>query len=277
MAETYRQSIQPQEKEANGMKIGVIGIGEMGGTLARRWCEKGHTVRVANSRGLLAVKHFADSIGAEAADVHGALEDADVVVHAMAFPVAATLPKDIYDSAAGDVVIIDTSNYYPDVRDPRIPKIDEGMPESIWTSRQLGRPIFKAFNSIMFYALSELGKPEGSSNRLAIPVAGDDPRGKSVVMSLINDMGFDPVDGGLLEESWRQQPSTPAYCCDYDAETTLRGIHAAIKGKAEKIRDTEWREKYDRLFADKPAYADVHAAVIEMNRSFNPLPDPRRI
>ena len=255
------------------MKIGVIGIGEMGGTLARRWCEKGHTVRVANSRGPLAIKHFADSIGAEAVDVRGAVEGAEVVVLAMAFPVAATLPKDLYDSAADDVVIIDTSNYYPGVRDVRIPEIDEGMPESIWTSRQLGRPIFKAFNSVMFYALSELGKPEGSSNRLAIPVAGDDIRGKSVVMSLINDTGFDPVDGGLLEESWRQQPSTPAYCCDYDAETTRRGIRVAIKGKAEKIRDTEWREKYGRLFADRPAYADVHAAVIEMNRSFNPLPD----
>jgi hypothetical protein len=277
MAETYRRSIEPEEKEADGMKIGVIGSGEMGGTLARRWSEKGHTVRVANSRGPSAIKHFADSIGAEAADVRGAVEGTEVVVLAMAFPVAATLPKDLYDSAAGDVVIIDTSNYYPDVRDARIPEIDEGMPESIWTSRQLGRPIFKAFNSIMFYALSEFGKLEGSSNRLAIPVAGDDIRGKSVVMSLINDTGFDPVDGGLLEESWRQQPSTPAYCCDYDAETTLRGIRAAIKGKAEKIRDTEWREKYGRLFADRPAYADVHAAVIEMNRSFNPLPDPQRI
>ena len=49
------------------MKIGVIGIGEMGGTLARRWREKGHSVRVANSRGPEAVKPFADDIGAEAA------------------------------------------------------------------------------------------------------------------------------------------------------------------------------------------------------------------
>jgi predicted dinucleotide-binding enzyme len=158
------------------MKIGIIGIGEMGGTLARRWCEKGHTVRVANSRGLLAVKHFADSIGAGAADVRGAVEGAEVVVLALAFPVAATLPKDLYDSAAGDVVIIDTSNYYPDVRDARIPEIDEGMPESIWTSRQLGRPVFKAFNSIMFYALSQFGKPEGSGNRLAIDSSLQRPR-----------------------------------------------------------------------------------------------------
>jgi hypothetical protein len=145
------------------------------------------------------------------------------------------------------------------------------MPESVWTSQQLGRPIFKAFNSIMFHALSELGKPEGSPDRLAIPVAGDDARAKQIVMGLVNDMGFDPVDGGSLEESWRQQPSTPAYCCDYDAEKTREGIRAAVKGKAEKIRDNEWREKYGRLFANKPAYADVHADVIALNRSLNPL------
>lgn len=98
-------------------------------------------------------------------------------------------------------MIIDTSNYYPDVRDSRIPDIDEGMLESIWTSRRLDRPIFKAFNSLMFYVLSQLGKPEGSSNRLAIPVAGDDPKGKSVVMSLINDMDLSQ-DRTPIDQSW---------------------------------------------------------------------------
>jgi 8-hydroxy-5-deazaflavin:NADPH oxidoreductase len=131
------------------------------------------------------------------------VDGVEVVLLAMAFPVAATLPGDLFARAADGVAIIDTSNYYPDVRDTRIPEIDAGMPESIWTSLQLRRPIFKAFNSIMFYALSELGKPEGSPNRLATPVAGDDVRGKKIVISLVNDMGFDPVDGGLLEDSWR--------------------------------------------------------------------------
>jgi hypothetical protein len=107
---------------------------------------------------------------------------------------------------------------------------------------------------------------------LAIPVAGDDPVAKQIVMGLVNEVGFDPVDGGSLEESWRQQPSTPAYCCDYDAATTLEGIRAATKGKAERIRDTEWREKYVALVADRPAYeADVHAGIIALNRSLNPL------
>src|SRR6267378_1813590 len=180
------------------MKIGVIGIGEMGGTIARRWSEKGHSVRVANSRGPEAVKQFADEIGADAADIYGAVEGADVVLLSMPFPAVAKLPNDLFNRAAEGVVIIDTGNYYPDVRDAHIPEIDAGMPESVWISQQLGRPIFKAFNSIMFHALSELGKPEGSPDRLAIPVAGDDARAKQIVMGLVNDMGFDPVDGGSL-------------------------------------------------------------------------------
>jgi predicted dinucleotide-binding enzyme len=228
-------------------------------------------VRVANSRGPQAVQQFADAIGTEAADIYGAVEGVDVVLLSMPFPAAAKLPKDLFNRAAEGVVIIDTANYYPDVRDPHIAEIDGGLPESVWVSRQLGRPIFKAFNSIMFHALSELGKPEGAPDRLAIPVAGDDARAKQIVMGLVNDMGFAPVDGGSLEESWRQQPSTPAYCCDYGVEKTREGIRAAVKGKAETIRDTAWREKYSRLFANKPAYADVHADVIAMNRSLNPF------
>jgi len=253
------------------MKIGVIGIGEMGGAMARRWNEKGHSVRVANSRGAEAVKQFADAIGAEAADVYGAVEGVDVVLLAMPFTGVTKLPKDLFKRAPDGVVIVDTANYYPDVRDPRIPEIDAGMPESVWVSQQLGCSIFKAFNSSMFYALSELGKPEGSPDRLAIPVAGDDARGKQIVMGLVNDVGFDPVDGGSLLESWRQQPSTRAYCCDYGAAKVREGLRAAVKGKAEKIRDTEWRERYGKLFAKKPAYADVHADVIALNRSLNPL------
>jgi predicted dinucleotide-binding enzyme len=253
------------------VKIGVIGIGEMGGTLARRWSAKGHRVRVANSRGPEAVRQFADEIGADATDIYGAVEGADVVVLSIPFPAVAKLPDDLFDRAAEGAVIIDTGNYYPDVRDPRIPAIDAGMPESVWISQQLGRPIFKAFNSILFHSLSALGKPAGSPDRLAVLVAGDDARAKQIVMGLVNETGFDPVDGGSLEDSWRQQPSTPAYCCDYGVEKTREGIKAAVKGKAEKLRDTVWRENYGRLFADNPTATQIHADIIAMNRSLNPL------
>src|SRR5713101_2073347 len=106
VAGTDRQSIEPQEREGNVMKIGVIGIGEMGGTLARRWCAKGHTVRVANSRGTSAAKPFADAIGAEATDIYGAVDGADVVLLAMAFPIAATLPGDLFSQTIATHQII---------------------------------------------------------------------------------------------------------------------------------------------------------------------------
>lgn len=254
------------------MKIGVIGVGAIGGTIAARWGEQGHDVRVANSRGPEAVRKFAEGIGAAAADIHGAVEDADVVLLSVPFPAVATLPDDLFDRAAEGVVVIDTGNYYPDVRDPRIPEIDAGMPESVWVSGQIGRPIFKAFNSILSHSLAALGKPEGAPDRLAIPVAGDDARAREIVMGLVNQTGFDPVDGGTLAQSWRQQPLTPAYCCDYGVAKTREGIRAAVKGEAAKIRDTEWREKYSRLFGDKPAAGpDVHADIIALNRSFHPL------
>ena len=93
-------------------------------------------------------------------DIGGVAEGAHVVLLAMPFPAAATLPKDLFDRAANNVAIIDLSNYFPGIRDPHVPEIDAGMPESVWVSLQLRRPIFKAFNSILFHSLSQLAKPK---------------------------------------------------------------------------------------------------------------------
>ena len=164
----------------------------------------------------------------------GAVEGVDLIVISIPFPAVAELPKDLFDTVPQDVPVIDTGNYYPGLRDPQIPEIDAGMPHSVWVSKQIGRPVIKAFNNILAHSLAELGRPEGSPGRLAIAVAGDDVRSKQIVMDIVNETGFDPVDAGPLDESWRQQPGTPAYCCDYDAETTRKGLAAAVKGEAPK-------------------------------------------
>lgn len=149
----------------------------------------------------------------------------------------AELPKGLFQAIPRNVPIVDTSNYYPGMRDPRIPEIDEGTPESVWVSKQLGRPVIKAFDNILAYSLAELDRPEGSPDRLAVAVAGDDVKSKQVVIALVNETGFEPVEAGSLEESWRQQPSTPAYCCDYGVEMMRKGLAAAVKGDAPRKRD----------------------------------------
>ncbi|MFC3314425.1 NADPH-dependent F420 reductase [Falsigemmobacter intermedius] len=240
------------------MKIGIIGTGNIGGTLARKLRSAGHDIRLANSRGIEGVRAVADEIGAEPVDVRGAVDGVDAVILSIPFPAIAELPEDLFAGLPAGVPVIDTGNYYPGMRDPNIPEIDEGMVESLWVSRQIGRPVIKAFNNILAHSLAELGRPEGASDRLAVAVAGDDPQEKSLACVLVNEVGFDPVDAGELAQSWRQQPSTPAYCCDWNAEEMRHALAAAVPGKAPATRD-RMMHTYAALGAS-PTHADIVAS-----------------
>jgi predicted dinucleotide-binding enzyme len=239
------------------MRIGIIGIGHIGSTLARKLASNGHEVRVANSKGADAVRSFADEIGATPTDAAGAVADADVVILSVPFP-AVTKLAEVVAAVPAAVPVIDTGNYYPDMRDPRIPEIDQGMTESVWVAQQLGRPVIKAFNNILAYSLANLGRPSGAPDRLAVAVAGDDPDQKHMAMRIVDEVGFDPVDAGSLADSWRQQPSTPVYCCDWNAEETLAALTAAQKGAAIAKRD-RLAEQFAKL-GPNPSHADVIAA-----------------
>ena len=107
-----------------------------------------------------------------------------------------TLLADVPDH----VVVVDTGNYYPRQRDGRIEAIEAGLPESQWVAQQLGRPVIKAFNNIYARHLLELGRPKGSPGRIALPVAGDDEAAKAIVLKLVDELGFDGVDAGGLDQ-----------------------------------------------------------------------------
>src|SRR3954469_5521112 len=109
------------------MKIGIIGTGNIGGVLARKLKAAGHEVRVANSRGVDGVRAFAEEIGVEPVDIRGAVDGADVIVLSIPLPALSTLPADLFASVPAGVPIVDTSNYYPGLRDPKIEEIDQGM------------------------------------------------------------------------------------------------------------------------------------------------------
>ena len=247
------------------MKIGIIGIGNIGGTLARKLRAAGHQVRIANSRGADSVRDIAAEIDAVAADSRSAVEGADAIVLSIPLPAVRDLPEDLFDDVPATVPIIDTGNYYPGMRDRQIAELDDGKGESVWVSEQIGRPVIKAFNNILAHTLAELGRPVGADDRLAIAVAGDDPQARSLVCDLINDTGFDAVDGGTLAESWRQQPSTPAYCCDWNAEEMRAALDSASPGEAPRKRD-RMMEQFAALGAN-PSHADIIAS----NRATNAL------
>jgi len=200
------------------MQIGIIGAGQIGGTLTGRLTRLGHKVFVSNSRGPATLAGLANETGAQAVTVEEAARMGEVVVVTIPEAKVRDLPKNLFDSVPDSVVVIDTGNYYPQQRDGRIEEIERGMPESGWVERQLGRPAVKAFHNIYAQHLMDLGRPAGAPGRIALPVAGDDSRAKAVVVKLVDELGFEGVDAGGLDESWKQQPGTPVYIKDFDAE-----------------------------------------------------------
>ena len=217
------------------MHIGIIGAGRIGATLTRRLAALGHDVTVANSRGPETLKALAAETGARAATVEEAAKEKEVVIVTIPEKAIRDLPKGLLGDASASTVVIDTGNYYPR-RDGKIAEIESGATESRWVSKQLGRPVVKAFNTILANHLLELGRPRGDRERIALPVAGDDPNAKAVVSQLIDELGFDPVDAGGLDDSWRQQPGTPVYAADLDAESARRALAAANPERRPEFR-----------------------------------------
>jgi predicted dinucleotide-binding enzyme len=218
------------------VKIGIIGAGNIGGNLTRRLTALGHDVSVANSRGPETLADLQAETGATPVPIDKAADGAEIVVVSIPEKAIPSLPDDLFDDAAEGFAVIDTGNYYPQ-RDGRIAAIeDDGLTETGWVAEQLGVPVNKIFNNIFAQHLLDLGRPSGEPGRIALPVAGDDQAAKEKVMRLVDELGFDPVDAGSLAESWRQQPGTPVYGTDLDAEGVRRGLAAASPNRPADLR-----------------------------------------
>jgi len=218
------------------LKIGIIGAGNIGSALTRHFTRLGHDVVVANSRGPKSLAALAKETGAKAVTAAEATHGRELVVVTIPEREIPNLPPGLFKGAPDSLIVIDTGNYYPRRRDGRIGGIENGLPESRWVEQQLGHPVIKVFNNIRAEHLEKMGKPPGTPGRIALPVAGDSATAKAVVMELVNDMGFDAVDAGGLDESWRQQPGTPVYAADLNAA----GVREALR-TAQPERKPEWR------------------------------------
>ncbi|MBX5156969.1 MULTISPECIES: NAD(P)-binding domain-containing protein [unclassified Rhizobium] len=222
------------------MKIGIIGAGNIGATLARKFAAGGHEVKLANSKGPDTIRDLAGDIGAAAVSKEEAVRGVEVVVLSIPFASCRDLGG-LFNDVPKEVVVIDTSNYYP-FRDGAIADVDGGMPESVWVSGQIGRPVVKAWNAVLAATLSEKGRPDGTDGRIAIPVAGDAPEAKATAMELVEATGFNALDAGGLAESWRQQPGNPAYCTELAASELEEALRSADRSRAADHRDALIKE-----------------------------------
>lgn len=217
------------------MQIGIIGAGRIGSTLARGLVKNGHRVRLANSRGHESLAEFARELGAEAINACDAVHAVDLVIISIPERSVQSLPPAFFEGIRSEVVVIDTGNYYP-FRDGIIDALEGHQPESGWVAAQIGRPVVKAFNNIVAHSLGNKGKLKGAPGRIALPIAGDDAA-KAKAAEVVELMGFDAVDAGSIEESWRQQPGSPVYCTDWDADGVRAALHTTDRARLAELRE----------------------------------------
>lgn len=215
------------------MKFGIIGAGSIGSIISRKLVENGHDVKIADARGM---EHLeGKDLAGKPVRAEDAITNIEVLILSLPLRALSSV-RNIIGQVGEEVIVVDTSNYYPG-RDDKIEEIEDGMVESIWVSNQLGRPIIKAFNNLLAYTLENEGTPEGASERIAMAVAGDNVKHKQIIMDVVNQIGFDTVDGGSLSDSWRQQPGTPAYCTELTTDELTKALEKANKEKAPLLRD----------------------------------------
>lgn len=206
------------------MKIGIIGAGFIGRALATVTVKLGHDVMVSNSRGPDTLFSWVGSLGVKVGTAEQAAAFGDIVVVAIPLKAYRSLPAHLL---AGKIVV-DANNYYPQ-RDGNIAELDS---HQTTTSQLLAyhltqSKVVKAFNAIVAGDIETDGKPLGSSDRRAHPIAGDDAAAKGLVAGLLEQIGFDVVDAGPLSEGWRFQANTPAYCVRLDAAGLQKALAAA--------------------------------------------------
>jgi len=177
------------------MKIGIIGAGNIGASLARLLIDAGHEVLIANSRGPESLRGLVGELGdrASAATPEQAADQGELVIEAIPFGRLDTLPAD----ALADKVLISAANYYPG-RDGEMDL--GGVTQTEYLHGLLPRThVAKAFNTIFFKHLQVEGDASKPlEQRRVLPFAASDETARAAAQSLIEELGFGPLDLGAL-------------------------------------------------------------------------------
>lgn len=208
------------------MKIGIIGAGNVGSTLARLFAAANHDVAICNSRDPQTLANLVHEIGGHvtATTPQDAATFGDVVILAIPFGHFRELPA---AQLAGKTVV-DATNYHAR-RDGHITSLDGHDTTSSEMIQEFldDAAVVKAFNAMRWDHLRDYKRPTGSPTRYGIPISGDADEPKHAVIDLVEQIGYEPVDAGTLAEGGRKhQPDSPIYTVDLTGQELSSRIAA---------------------------------------------------
>jgi hypothetical protein len=209
--------------------IGILGSGHVGSNLARAAIAHRYDVLLSNTQGPDSLAGLVSELGprARAATPAAAAAKCDFAIVAIPITTIGQVPV---EPLAGKVVI-STINYFPQ-RDGHIPEIDNGTTTApgLLQAHLPASKVVRAFSMINAAEMSGDGHPEGDPRRRALALAGDDPAAKQLVAGLYHEFGFDAVDIGGLDESWRVDADQPAFVTHQNIAELKANVVSAKRG-----------------------------------------------
>jgi 8-hydroxy-5-deazaflavin:NADPH oxidoreductase len=199
------------------LRLGIVGAGKLGTTLARAAIAAGYDVAISGSGPADGIALTLDVLapGARAATVDEVVRHADIIVLAV--------PTHRFRELAGDLfagkILVDAMNYWEPVDgdDPELADAEDGTSTIVQAHFPSAR-VVKSLNQLGYHELEEQRRPQGASDRIAIGAAGDDRLAVRTVMRIIDRLGFDPVDLGPLENGVALEPDGSPFAVTYSAE-----------------------------------------------------------
>lgn len=210
------------------MKIGILGAGKAGTSIARAALAAGDHVAIAASGDADRIRLIVDVLvpGAVAATAADAAREADLIV--LAVPMHKF--RQVDPALLEGKVVVDVMNYWEPI-DGRIPELEDAPDgTSVLVQRAFpGARIVKSLNHLGYHELEEDARPAGASDRRAVAAASDDPEALAVVLAFIDRIGFDPIDAGPLARGVALEPGSPLFGAAHDRaafERVLAARHA---------------------------------------------------
>jgi predicted dinucleotide-binding enzyme len=203
-------------REVSDLRLGVVGAGKLGTTIARAAIAAGYDVAVSGSGPAVDIALTVDVLapGARALTTEEVLRHADIIVLAVPAHRFRKLSRDLF---AGKI-LIDATNYWPPVDgdDPELASAAGGTSVVVQDHFSSTR-VVKSLNQLGYHELDETRRPKGAPGRVAVGAAGEDRAAVAAVMRLVDRLGFDPVYAGPLERGVALEPDGSPFAVTYTA------------------------------------------------------------
>lgn len=203
--------------ETGDRRLGIVGAGRVGTTIARAAIASGYDVAISGSGAADRIALIVDVLapGARPVSTDEVVRHADLIVLAVPMHRFRELPRDLF---AGKT-LIDAMNYWEEIDgiDPELATAPAGT-SVVVQDRFPSARVVKSLNHITYYKFDESRRPHGAPGRIAIAAAGDDRAAVAAVMQLIDRLGFDAVDAGPLEAGLALEPAGSVFGASYTAD-----------------------------------------------------------